>query len=93
VAIRVLADSLQVIVEDNGIGREMAARYKTREHIEYQSRGMSLTADRIRMLNSINRQQIHVRVDDLRDAAGEAAGTRIVLTFPFFHHIDKNPTL
>ena len=93
VAIRMLEDSLQVIVEDNGIGREMSARYKTREHIEYQSRGMSLTADRIRMLNSINRQQIHVRVEDLRDAAGEAVGTRIVLTFPLFHHFDKNPSL
>ena len=93
VAIRMLADSLQVIVEDNGIGREKAARYKTREHIEYQSKGMSLTADRIRMLNSINRQQIHVRVDDLRDATGRASGTRIVLTFPLFHHIDKNPSL
>ena len=93
VAIRMLADSLQVIVEDNGIGREMSARYKTREHIEYQSKGMSLTADRIRMLNSINRQQIHVRVEDLMDAAGKAAGTRIVLTFPLFHHFDKTPSL
>jgi ligand-binding sensor domain-containing protein len=93
VAIRMLEDALQVIVEDNGIGREMSARYKTREHIEYQSRGMSLTADRIRMLNGINRQQIHVRVEDLRDAAGGPLGTRIILMFPLFHHIDKNPSL
>jgi ligand-binding sensor domain-containing protein len=89
VSIRMLEDSLQVIVEDNGIGREMSARYKTREHIEYQSRGMSLTADRIRMLNSINRQQIHVWVEDLRDAAEGALGTRIILMFPLFHDIEK----
>jgi LytS/YehU family sensor histidine kinase len=93
VDIRLLTESLQVIVEDNGIGRQQAARYKTREHIEYQSRGMSLTADRIRMINSITGKKIEVGVVDLWDSAGQPAGTRIVLTFPLFQSAEKNSSL
>lgn len=78
-------DQLLVTVEDNGIGRKKAASYKTREHIEYQSKGMSLTADRIRMMNVKYGNCIHIEVTDLVDAAGNAAGTRIVLKFPIFH--------
>jgi sensor histidine kinase YesM len=31
-------DSIQFIIEDNGVGREVAATYKTEQHIEYQSK-------------------------------------------------------
>ncbi len=61
---------LTVIVEDNGIGREQSAQYKTVEHIEYQSRGMTMTADRIRMINATYGADIRVEVIDLEDAAG-----------------------
>jgi LytS/YehU family sensor histidine kinase len=76
-------DWLTIIVEDNGIGREQAARYKTAEHIEYQSKGMSLTADRVRMMNATYDKDIKVEVTDLRDDRGPA-GTRVVIQFRHF---------
>jgi ligand-binding sensor domain-containing protein len=79
------ANQLVVIVEDNGIGRERAAQYKTGEHIEYQSKGMTLTADRIRMMNAGNKERITVEVIDLKDAQDRAAGTRVTISFPLFH--------
>ncbi len=80
---------LTVIVEDNGIGREMSARYKTSEHIEYQSRGMTLTAGRIRMINAVYGGDIRVEVIDLEEASGQPAGTRVVMqyTFTLFDHL------
>jgi len=81
---------LTVTVEDNGIGREKAAAYKTREHIEYQSKGMSLTADRIRMMNSKYTERILIAVTDLEDDDGRPAGTRVVMEFPLFHLIAEN---
>jgi ligand-binding sensor domain-containing protein len=81
---------LLITVEDNGIGRKKAAGYKTREHIEYQSKGMSLTADRIRMMNAKYNDSISIDVIDLEDAAGRAAGTRVVMEFPFFHILLEN---
>ncbi|WP_188928531.1 sensor histidine kinase [Puia dinghuensis] len=76
---------LVVIVEDNGIGRQKAATFKTPQHIEYQSKGMSLTGDRISMLNTKYNNNIRLSVTDLKDAGGEAAGTQVVLEFPLFY--------
>jgi ligand-binding sensor domain-containing protein len=72
------------VVEDNGVGRDQAGRYKTREHIEYQSRGMSLTADRIRLINVVNKESIDVEIIDLKNTQDEASGTRVIIRFPRF---------
>jgi ligand-binding sensor domain-containing protein len=78
-------DRLSVTVEDNGIGRKKAAGFKTREHIEYQSKGMSLTADRIRMMNAKYNDSILIDVIDLEDITGQSTGTRVIMEFPLFH--------
>ena len=75
-------DHLVVIVQDNGIGRKKAMEYKTGEHIEYQSKGMSLTSARIQMLQVLYKTEIDVQVEDLKGEHGRAAGTRIVIRFP-----------
>jgi len=84
ISIREENGKLAVVVEDNGIGREKAASFKTREHIEYQSKGMSLTADRIRLINSTHKENIEVEIIDLKDGQGIATGTRVVIKFPKF---------
>ena len=78
------ASQLTIEIEDNGIGRENAARYKTVEHIEYQSKGMSLTAERIDLMNTLYGDGIGVEVIDLKDGSGLAIGTRVVMRFPLF---------
>jgi len=78
-------DRLIITVEDNGIGRKKADSFKTREHIEYQSKGMSLTADRIRMMNAKYGNYIRITVADPEDPEGNSLGTRVVMEFPLFH--------
>jgi ligand-binding sensor domain-containing protein len=80
-------EGLTITIEDNGIGRKRAARYKTGEHIEYQSKGMSLTADRIRMINSTYGSEIRIEITDLEDGRQQPAGTRVVLRFPLFNRL------
>ena len=87
---RKIGDRLSVIAEDNGIGRKAAAAFKTGEHIEYQSKGMSLAADRVRMINARNADPIRIEIVDLEDASGQPAGTRVVIEFPLFHHLSEN---
>jgi ligand-binding sensor domain-containing protein len=85
------ADGLTITIEDNGIGRLRAARYKTGEHIEYQSRGMSMTADRIRIINSTYGCDIRVEISDLEDEWRKPAGTRVIMRFPLFYkNLQKN---
>ena len=72
------------IIQDNGIGRKKAAAFKSQMqmHVEYQSRGMSLTAERINILNRQMADPITIEIIDLTDALNESAGTRIVIRFP-----------
>jgi ligand-binding sensor domain-containing protein/two-component sensor histidine kinase len=84
IQIGVSSSRLTIQIEDNGIGREKASSYKTVEHIEYQSKGMSLTAERIGLMNSLYGEGIGVEVVDLKDEAGLALGTRVTMRFPLF---------
>jgi LytS/YehU family sensor histidine kinase len=76
------SDVLECIIEDNGIGRNKAMELKAVNPIEYQSRGMSLTADRIALLNKGREKQIEVFIEDLYDEYKNASGTRIKVLFP-----------
>jgi hypothetical protein len=84
---------LTVVVEDNGIGREMASKYKTAEHIEYQSKGMSMTTERIRMINTVYGGDIRVEVIDLQGGGNLPSGTRVVIRFTFFNGLDQNDNI
>ena len=70
------------IVEDNGVGRLVAGQFKMRERLDRQSRGMSVTADRIEMMNKDARQKIELIVQDLIDQNNEPLGTRVTVSFP-----------
>lgn len=63
-------------IDDNGVGRERAQQLKTAGHIEYQSRGMSLSKRRAELYGILQ------DIIDKKDAAGNSTGTRIVLKIP-----------
>ena len=72
------------IIEDNGIGRSRAeelksksARLKTK-----QSMGMSITRNKLEMINLLHNLDAHSQVEDLYDGKGQPSGTRITLTVP-----------
>jgi ligand-binding sensor domain-containing protein len=75
-------DHLVCMLEDNGIGRKAATKYKSITPINYQSKGLSLTAERIEMFNREHEQQITMQIHDLEDEAGRALGTRVIISFP-----------
>jgi LytS/YehU family sensor histidine kinase len=68
-------------VEDNGVGRKKAGQYKSAMPIEYQSKGMTLTAKRIEMLNKNNGAPVLIEIEDLGQD-NMAAGTKVTLRFP-----------
>ncbi|HEX6430338.1 MAG TPA: ATP-binding protein, partial [Niastella sp.] len=78
------SDHLICILEDNGIGRKAAMQYKSISPINYQSKGLSLTADRIAMFNKEHEQQITMQIDDLEDDLQNPLGTRVTISFPVF---------
>jgi len=69
-------DFLICTIDDNGIGREKAALLKSRYHIEYQSRGMSISKRRAELYH------IEQEIIDKKDELGNSLGTAIVLKIP-----------
>ncbi len=76
-------ETLTITVTDNGVGRQNAALYKSKQHIEYQSKGTSLTAERLELLNKnyLSAQKASVDIQDFCAQASDV-GTQVTITFP-----------
>jgi ligand-binding sensor domain-containing protein len=70
------------IVTDNGIGRQESIKRKSATHIEYQSKGMSLTQKRIDLINSTRQSHIQLTIKDLYNPDHTAAGTEVTIIIP-----------
>lgn len=80
---RELGNQLLCIVEDNGIGREHARQFRSRVHVEYQSKGMTLTEERVKALNRQYDESVVIEIIDKVDVEQKSTGTRIVIYFPY----------
>ncbi|MCB0533931.1 MAG: histidine kinase [Lewinellaceae bacterium] len=78
-----LGDNLECVIEDNGVGRTYAMELSSkRSGNKRQSMGMKITEDRIEIINKLYDANTRVQIIDLYDDAGNATGTRVVLTIP-----------
>lgn len=69
-------------VEDNGIGREQAKAFKSKEGIKNKSYGMQISKDRILLFNELYSTNATVDVEDLRGEQSELTGTKVTLEIP-----------
>lgn len=67
---------LQVIIEDNGIGRKKSAELKTKHQSDQKSTGMRNIKNRIEILNTMSRDKIGVEITDLHK---DGSGTRVIV--------------
>ncbi|OCK51762.1 histidine kinase [Chryseobacterium sp. CBo1] len=63
-------DSLNVFIEDNGIGIEESKKQKTEHQKSRKGRGMKNTLERIALLNDLYKQNIECRITDKKDSQG-----------------------
>jgi len=72
---------LRFILEDNGVGRTMSKTYKSNNAIEYQSKGIALTEQRIHLINKDKKEKISLAITDIiKDDIVE--GTRVIMNYP-----------
>jgi tetratricopeptide (TPR) repeat protein len=70
-------------IADDGIGRKKAAELKSKSALSYKSMGMSITADRIAMLQRQDQLGTHISINDLVLPDGSAGGTEVIIKIPF----------
>lgn len=73
VSIKKIDNALQIIIEDDGIGKSKAAEMRSKNIAGTKSYGMQITEQRIKQLDDRN----SVETTDLRDKQGNAAGTKV----------------
>jgi ligand-binding sensor domain-containing protein len=74
---------LKCTVIDNGIGRTKSAEINTKNgNAERKSFGMSITKERLDIINQITHQELSVRISDVLNEKGEVAGTKVELSIP-----------
>jgi len=76
-------DNLQVVIEDNGIGREYAQEIQKRQARKSTGFALSATQQRVALLNKIHPHQIHIDIIDQYNGQQEATGTKVVIIFHF----------
>nr|WP_299035703.1 tetratricopeptide repeat protein [uncultured Tenacibaculum sp.] len=70
-------DSITILIEDDGIGRERSIEMKTKNQLKQKSKGMSTIKNRIAILNDMYQDKISVVVSD---AFEDGSGTKVELT-------------
>ncbi|MCW3085728.1 MAG: hypothetical protein JWP12_3094 [Bacteroidetes bacterium] len=74
-------DSILCTIEDNGIGRERSNEFKKNRVQQHKSVGMSITQERLDILNSSLNQNLNAQILDLYEN-GEPAGTKVQIMIP-----------
>jgi len=72
-------DYLVVCVEDNGVGRRKALEIRSTQPKYHKSQGMSITEDRLHIINKVNDSDLSVKIEDIDPENFEEAGTRVII--------------
>ena len=73
-------DRIAIIVDDDGVGRDVSRRNKSLTNVTHQSKGVNLTQARIELDNLLRQQEAGIEVIDKHDSLGSAAGTKVIIT-------------
>ncbi len=73
-------------IKDNGIGREKSAELGVNS--TKKSLATSITKERIELLSKSLGERVTFSIIDLKTASGEAAGTKVTITFPHLEAAD-----
>jgi len=79
-------DYLYIKITDNGIGRKKAGEIASKSATKHKSMGLRITKDRIAMLQKSNGGESPVKIIDLENADGSAAGTEVIIKMPVINN-------
>ena len=74
--------NVEIVVDDNGIGRESSQQNKGASSIGHQSKGVNLTQSRLELDNLLQQRKAKLETIDKRDENGKAIGTKVSIILP-----------
>lgn len=80
-------DFIRAMVEDNGVGRQQAAQKEKEDG--YRSMGMTITRERLEIINQLYGNKMSEKITDLYDDNGNPVGTRVEIFVPYIEKTGK----
>jgi sensor histidine kinase YesM len=71
---------IEVVIDDDGIGREASQQNKSASGLAHQSKGVNLTQSRLELNNLLQQRQANLDVVDKKDEKDIAKGTKVIIT-------------
>ncbi|HUS01780.1 MAG TPA: hypothetical protein VMY77_08640, partial [Chitinophagaceae bacterium] len=72
-------EMIEVIVDDNGIGRESSQQNKSTSDLAHQSKGVNLTQSRLELNNLLRQRRAELEIIDKKDKNGMSTGTAVII--------------
>jgi sensor histidine kinase YesM len=70
---------IEVVIDDDGIGREASAQNKSASGLAHQSKGVNLTQTRLELNNLLQQRQAKLDIIDKKDENAVATGTTVII--------------
>jgi ligand-binding sensor domain-containing protein/putative methionine-R-sulfoxide reductase with GAF domain/anti-sigma regulatory factor (Ser/Thr protein kinase) len=77
-------DWLEIIIEDNGVGREKSAAYKSENAEPHHSIGIQVATKRLEALKKNEDTPAGINIIDVRDESGDGCGTKVIISIPIY---------
>ncbi|MCB0643223.1 MAG: histidine kinase, partial [Phaeodactylibacter sp.] len=82
ISIRNGEEVITCTIEDDGIGRVASERINAAKKVKRKSMGMSITQERIDIINKLYNTNNQVEIQDLYSPEGAPSGTRVIINIP-----------
>jgi len=81
IQVKRVEDTIQCIIDDNGIGRELSMKNKPQYETPHQSKGIGLTQSRLELDKLLNEREDKIFIIDKEDENGKPEGTKVIISF------------
>lgn len=75
------SNTIEIIIEDNGIGREKSSEFKNKKMIKRESIGLKLTEERLAVFSNKQHKKHQIIIED-KTNQGKAIGTKVSVVLP-----------
>jgi anti-sigma regulatory factor (Ser/Thr protein kinase) len=73
--------TVECVIDDDGIGRELSNQYKAQYRATHESKGIGMTQSRLELDKLLNEREDTIQLIDKKNANDIAAGTKVIITF------------
>ena len=81
IEVKRIEDTIQCIIDDNGIGRELSMKNKPPYETPHQSKGIGLTKSRLELDKLLNEREDKIFIIDKEGDNGKPEGTKVIISF------------